>query len=1113
MKKPYTRYLVTLMLCLASATAAIAENFATVSALSSGRWTKVRVDASGVYRIPYADLAAWGFGNPQEVSVCGYGSIERTPTLESAPDDLPPIPVMRGADALYFYAEGPSRLSPRGTGYDPTEHLNNFSRSSYYFITDRTDISSPEITETEFTATTGTTVDTHIVMDRRRFDDHHPFGAGAMMFSHDIKLNHPAISQTWKIAPGASNAEFSYRYIGFPSATAIVAPQVDFGGAGASDVSVAGIKGTNASNVEYVASDTHRYRLSGLADAVEVSVSDPTDKFDLLCVSDMTLRHDAPNTITRLPELWDFYSVWNGDVIAMNDAPEGLVIWDVSNPRHPQSLGQQRDDDNTLLVTANPTDAASSRIVLFTPDSSVPMPVFEGEVPNQNLHAITGAELLIVASDVAYDAALRLAEAHRQYQGMTVAVTRQQEIFNEFSSGAYHPNALRHMVMMLAGRGLRHLLIMGYGQNYPLKAGETIASSNAVTYHTEYTDEDRYNSKNHCSDMYFVLTADRTGTRITDPTVRLEINVGRATTRSAAEAEAFVDKCTAYLADPAAAGRTTEALFFAGYGDANQHLSSALRQANAFAEAYPYATVHQGHQVLFKSEGTTSKATLDYIKSSLSGQTRLVNYTGHSDFKLLGLNFSIAEEKTIKYGSYPLFITAGCRTGQFDTGTLSIGTSMLSDSNGPIALIGTTREVYMANNHVLNNRLVDAFVSATPDMTLGDIFTKALNSSHVFSSTSAARDQVINNCSYHFFGDPALPSYAPSGTVELKSVGGLAPNSRLIDTPSLKPVTLSGVVTVAGGKTTDTTFDGYVNLTIFAPARNRITDSPDTSDKNDGKKLIVTDDDEIYSAVADVRAGKWSLKVIPPLTDSIGANRIALHAVSNDRRVASGGAKAIRITDATGDTPVDDIEGPEIILTVDGLGPGEIEYASESPLLEVILSDTGSGPRIVRSGIGTVPCVKVDGKTIDKSGNSFRPVAEGTYRASLPLTDLSDGEHAVTVTASDIAGNTSTETIRFIVDRAAPAATLAADTDIARESVEFTLSLASGITPESTLLIRDSAGETVASLGGVTFPYTWDLRLADGTPAPDGTYRASVMYDTASRYGSTPEIQFTIVKK
>lgn len=90
MKKPYTRYLVTLMLCLASATAAIAENFATVSALSSGRWTKVRVDASGVYRIPYADLAVWGFGNPQEVSVCGYGSIERTPTLESAPDDLPP---------------------------------------------------------------------------------------------------------------------------------------------------------------------------------------------------------------------------------------------------------------------------------------------------------------------------------------------------------------------------------------------------------------------------------------------------------------------------------------------------------------------------------------------------------------------------------------------------------------------------------------------------------------------------------------------------------------------------------------------------------------------------------------------------------------------------------------------------------------------------------------------------------------------------------------------------------------------------------------------------------------------------------------------------------------
>ena len=48
-------------------------DYASHSALSSGRWVKIRVDKSGVYRLTVSALREMGFENPAQVSVHGYG--------------------------------------------------------------------------------------------------------------------------------------------------------------------------------------------------------------------------------------------------------------------------------------------------------------------------------------------------------------------------------------------------------------------------------------------------------------------------------------------------------------------------------------------------------------------------------------------------------------------------------------------------------------------------------------------------------------------------------------------------------------------------------------------------------------------------------------------------------------------------------------------------------------------------------------------------------------------------------------------------------------------------------------------------------------------------------
>ena len=141
--------LITLLVVAAPVARALdASHYASHSVLSSGRWVKIRVDKSGVYRLTVSALREMGFENPAQVSVHGYGGwmLEEDFSEAVYQDDVPAVPVWREGDAIYFYAKGPVKWDYEYNGDirgDMFVHENNpYTTAGYYFVTDATEPSA-----------------------------------------------------------------------------------------------------------------------------------------------------------------------------------------------------------------------------------------------------------------------------------------------------------------------------------------------------------------------------------------------------------------------------------------------------------------------------------------------------------------------------------------------------------------------------------------------------------------------------------------------------------------------------------------------------------------------------------------------------------------------------------------------------------------------------------------------------------------------------------------------------------------------------------------------------------------------------------------------------------
>ncbi|MBW3544585.1 MAG: hypothetical protein KY428_03125, partial [Bacteroidetes bacterium] len=136
-----------LILCLLlglSATAVAQQK----SVLAEGRWFKLGVTQTGVYKLSAAFLSANGIApagsDPRLLQLRGYGGgMVPEPIATERPQDLPELSIqvtgeadgrLDATDYVLFYAEGPDALRYQETDGWFTHQKNIYSDTAYYFI-------------------------------------------------------------------------------------------------------------------------------------------------------------------------------------------------------------------------------------------------------------------------------------------------------------------------------------------------------------------------------------------------------------------------------------------------------------------------------------------------------------------------------------------------------------------------------------------------------------------------------------------------------------------------------------------------------------------------------------------------------------------------------------------------------------------------------------------------------------------------------------------------------------------------------------------------------------------------------------------------------------------
>lgn len=1079
-----------------------ALTFADTSRLASGRWVKVRVDSDGVWRLSASTLASLGFMHPERVSVAGYGSVGLSRRLPVAPDDLPLIPVHHTPDAIYFFAEGDTRVSPSDIPSD-SEPINHYSTGSYYFITESPDFISPEpeiVAAPVLSALTdGASDATHTELTRVRYRDGHPYGASAFTFSRDFSRDGAQLVVSVPVRNFAGNGRFNFTPVGLADVTAARTLPVDFNG-DVTVVSDASVRGSTSEHTIYLEGSRGSYRFDRWTEPeFRATISSPGGMKNLR-IRHATLAYDAFNRFHAPQSLW-YYSATAAESFYILDAPARLEAWDVSDPRSPLRHEVVMADPSVGAVSANPHGLRNSRLCLFTPSDALPEPQILGAVPAQNLHSMQGGDILIVSNLLCLPAARRLATLHASYQGLKADVVLQDDIFNEFSSGAFHPEALRRFVSMLYGRSggrMRYLVLMGVGTGSPI--GEECAPAHlTVTFHTEDSEYDRSDAKNYASDAYFGCVADRAPSPLADPTAEFPVMTGRIPAVSLAEAEMYVDKCREYFSEPQSRGVPGESVLFAGHGNSSMHFDHALRQARIIDSLSVCAVPRHASISLFPAGRDQADRYRDNLRHRFAGLPFYILYSGHGSARGFEIYVSDIFMRSVRFGSHPFAMLASCDNARIDFPEPGIGSQLVCRRDGPIAVVAATRSVYLDYNHVLADSLLAALSAMPPGTTFGEIFSAACARSLAATRPLMRRDRMINNLSFNLLGDPALPACIPSRTVSASLHSPIEAGV---------PVTLSGTVNKPDGSP-DGDFTGTLSISLFGPPREVVTTSPSSSDP---QRTVALTDDELLALTARVESGRWETSIILPEPQQTSLHRLRLYAVSQAGDIAVGSCDDLTLLPCSSNpvTPAD-ADAPEVTISIEGHDPELNLPVPPSFSLSVSAADHGSGLDLATWNLGNLPSVRLDGRPVEGMSCGFTPGADGVYTSRGRVSGLADGEHTLTAVIRDAAGNTARESLRFVVADSVPVSLEVAPA-VVRDEAVFSVSHPFRTLTSAGIDIFDAAGRRVFSASPVSFPFEWDLRDLSGAPVPDGRYTARVILSSSPRSGAA-SLPFTVVKR
>ncbi|NWJ49751.1 MAG: type IX secretion system sortase PorU [Bacteroidetes bacterium] len=1083
----------------------------THSLLSSGKWIKLAIKTTGIYKITYSDLQKMGINpasiNPANLRIVGNGGGMLPETLGSPYyDDLIENRIWVEGEAdghfdmndyILFYATAPDTWSFNGQQLF-IHKKNLYSDQTFYFLT--TDNGPGLRIKSKDQAVTAATHQVNTFNDFAVYekDELNLIQSGRQWFGKEL-LNgqSPTISFQFDNVDDTSPAQIRIN-------------------AAARSSNLSSIVLKNGSqqqqlNIPPISLSDYTNDFAAMGSAV-FSFQQPASKFDLnlsypktsdvgtawVEFIEINLRRKLIFKSGQLP-FTDILSQGTQNVAQYNlKSGASATVWEVTDPLHPSMM-------NTTIVGQDLSFklAADTLRSFIAFDNSVFLtPEIIGAIANQDLHGADVPDLLIVTNPLFMNAANRLADFRASHDGLKVLVATTDAIYNEFSSGAQDISAIRYFCKRLydkgaANRKFKYLLLMGDG-SYDYKS--------RIAQNTNYVPT--YESTNslspivsYATDDYFGFLDNGEGNSIND---NIDIGIGRLPVKTAAEATGVVEKIIYYSTNsPLVNGDWRNSICFVAddkeynaFMDQAEELANQVSNLNAslnidkiYLDAFPEVSA---------ATGKTYPLVNEAIDQRIDKGTLIINYTGHggeagwAQEQVLTLN-DIAKWKS--FNNLPVFITATCEFSRFDNPQLlSAGEQiLLNPTGGAAALFTTIRLTFGSPNFTLNKSLLNNWVTPSGKyFRLGDVLRLA----------KLENSNTNNTQKFVLLGDPSMQLAFPKYRVITSTINDKEPG---VDTlKALSKVTVKGFIADNNGAP-KTTFNGTLYPSIYDKA------SLVNTLGNDGEPVYSfwLQKNLIYKGKTDVVNGVFNFSFIVPKDIALRFDKGKFSyyatngtddAVGNESRSVIGGFSDIPITDKTG--PMARLFLNDTLFRQGGL-------TGTSPTLLAYINDE-SGINTLGTGIGHDITAVIDDKTDHTIIlNDYFEATKNNYKSGMlayTLSNLQPGEHKIKFKVWDVMNNSSTSELLFKVKDEAnletgeimvwpnPFSTSTSFTIRHNQSGKIVKAEVRIYNPKGNLIRIFTANSTTDE--GIVGPFYWDGTTIKGQKLSSGLYIFQVILES-----------------
>ena len=1091
-----------------------AERYARNSVLSEGRWVKISITEDGMYRLTRSALKNMGFANPDNVRLYGYGGhrLSEVSNPDSEYDDLEEVPLYKANnDTWLFWGNG--LLYWEGN----TRVFNPYANRACYFLTEG---DSPNPMKTMEGAEQGgldySSFTDHVLYEK---DEYAWFHGGRNLYEGVNYAN--SNSHTYKLSTIDSQGEENLTIV-FTAASKNQTQMTPM------------VNGTELPVMTMTALGSYAYATSSMrtADVHQyANGSEWTVRLTSTAGNDARLDYLALHYDRKMKPHNGFVAFTpssSTNSAKLNIEGTGLQLMRIAQPGTSACIiqGQQEGTDYCVNVSD-----ASLRYVAFDPTYDFPQPTVVGDVENQNLHALDSIDMVIIVptNNRLTEQAERLAEAHRQYDGLRVAVVRADHIYNEFSSGTPDATAYRRLMKMLYDRAEsedtmpRYLLLFGDCAWDNRMLSSSWRNYNPDDYLLCFESENSF-SDTQCYIMedYFGLLDDGEGRNLTAD--KVDIGVGRFPVVSVAEAKTLVDKSIEFLSNTYAGSWKNIISVLGDDGDNNEHLEMADDIAERIIKDNPEVEVRKVMWDAYTRVSTLSSNTYPevtkLIKEQMEEGALAMNYTGHGSTYCMSHEFVLKLEDFAAFQGkrLPLWVAAACDIMPFDGQIENLGeTAVLNENGAAVAFYSTTRTVYASNNLQMNRWFMHYLLDTDSEgrrYRIGDAVRLAKN---YIINNNLETYHVENKLHYALLGDPALTFGAPVNRVILDSINGVS----LADQPGVQlqggaHVRMTGHLENDKGEVL-TGFHGILSARVYDNMETIVCKN--NAEASKGAFEFKNREKVLFDGLDSIVAGRFAISFVVPVDISFSdeSGRVVFYAINNEHDVEANGYNENFTVGGISPSISGDTEGPRIyayLNTEDFENGGRV---NSTPYFVAQLEDE-SGISYSGVGLGHDLLLTVDGdasKTYilnDSYVGEFGDYTRGAVAYSIP--ELAEGQHSLTFRAWDVLNNTNATTLDFVVDNTVKPSmlSLTASQNPALTSTNFLISYnLPGSDCDLLIEVFDFAGRrmwsqslTANSETGV-YAVPWNLTMSGGGRLGAGVY----LYRATMRCGSSKKVSKT----